>query len=73
MITQIAGYLSGVAALVSFVPYIRSIFNRETKPERASWLIWAALSLTAFFPQLYKGASYSLFMTGAAAVGDLLI
>lgn len=73
MITQIAGYLSGVAALVSFVPYIKSIFAGKTKPERASWLIWAALSTTAFFPQFYKGASYSLFMTGAAALGDLFI
>ncbi len=73
MIIQIAGYLSGVVALVSFVPYIKSIFEGKTKPERASWIIWAALSLTAFFPQLYKGASYSLFMTGAAALGDFLI
>jgi len=73
MITQIAGYLSGVVALFSFVPYIKSIFAGKTKPERASWIIWAALSSAAFFPQLVEGASYSLFMTGAAAVGDFLI
>ena len=73
MIIQAIGYLSGIITLVSFVPYIKSIFDGKTKPERASWIIWATLSLVAFFPQLYKGASYSLFMTGAAAVGDFFI
>lgn len=73
MIIQIAGYLSGLAVLLSFYPYIRDIFAGKTKPERISWLIWGSLSLTAFFPQLAKGASYSLLMTGAMAVGDILV
>ncbi|OGY46526.1 MAG: hypothetical protein A3A24_03840 [Candidatus Buchananbacteria bacterium RIFCSPLOWO2_01_FULL_46_12] len=73
MIIQAAGYLSGIVILLSFVPYIKDIFLAKTKPERASWLIWAILGSIAFFSQLAKGASYSLFMAGAQAVGDLLI
>jgi len=73
MITQIAGYTSGVAELLSFYPYVRDIFLGKTKPERASWIIWAVLSLVAFFPQLINGGTYSLFMTGVMAAGDLFV
>ncbi|MGC9968557.1 MAG: hypothetical protein ABSC29_02385 [Minisyncoccia bacterium] len=73
MVTQLAGYFSGIAILLSFVPYLRDIFLLKTKPERASWLIWAILGLISLFSQLAKGASWSLIMTGAQAVGDTLI
>lgn len=73
MISEIAGYLSGVAILISFWPYIRDIFLGKTRPERMSWLIWAILGLISLFAQFAKGASYSLIMTGAQALGDLII
>lgn len=73
MISVAAGYLSGVAILLSFVPYIRDIFKGKTKPERISWLIWAILGSISFFSQLAKGASYSLVLTGAQTFGDLFI
>ena len=73
MITQIAGYLSGILILLSFVPYIRDIFLHKTKPERASWLIWSLLGLISFFSQHAKGAQYSLIFTAAQAAGDSLI
>lgn len=73
MISEIAGYLSGLAILMSFVPYIKDIFLGKTKPERISWLIWAILGSISFFSQLAKGASYSLFLVGAQAIGDLFI
>jgi len=73
MISEVAGYLSGLAILMSFVPYIKDIFLGKTKPERMSWLIWAILGSIAFFSQLAKGASYSLFLVGAQAIGDLLV
>lgn len=73
MIVESAGYLSGIAILLSFVPYIKDMFHGKTKPERISWLIWSILGSIAFFSQLAKGASYSLVMTGAQAIGDLFI
>ena len=73
MIYQVAGYLSGVAILLSFLPYARDIFRHTTKPERVSWLIWSILGSISFFSQFAKGASYSLVMTGAQTIGDLLI
>ncbi len=73
MIYQIAGYLSGIAILLSFGPYLKDIFLHKTKPQRVSWLIWAILGLISFFSQFAEGASYSLVMTGAQAIGDLFI
>jgi len=70
---EIIAYLSGVAILISFIPYILDIFYKKTKPERMSWLIWAMLGTIAFFSQASKGASYSLIFTGVQAIGDLLI
>ncbi|MEI7498157.1 MAG: hypothetical protein WCK11_02640 [Candidatus Falkowbacteria bacterium] len=67
---EIAGYLSGVAILLSFVPYIRDVFLHKTKPERISWLIWSILGLISFFSQWAKGGEYSLILTGAQVVGD---
>lgn len=73
MIYQLAGYLSGIAILLSFIPYIRDIFKGTTKPERVSWFIWSVVGIISFASQFAKGASYSLFMTGAGAAGDLII
>lgn len=73
MIYQIAGYLSGIAILLSFLPYIKDIFAKKTKPERMSWLIWAILGSISFFSQLAKGGTYSLILAAVQAIGDLLI
>ncbi|MFH0712515.1 MAG: hypothetical protein V2A55_01515 [Candidatus Jorgensenbacteria bacterium] len=73
MTLQLAGYLSGIAIILSFLPYIRDIFRDKTKPERASWLIWTILGLISLFSQLAKGATWSSIMTGAQAAGDALI
>ncbi len=65
--------MSGIAILLSFLPYVRDIFLNKTKPERASWLIWTVLGLISFFSQFAKGATWSLTMTGAQAVGDAFV
>ncbi len=73
MTTEIFGYLSGIAILASFVPYIRDILLNKTKPERMSWLIWGILGFIAFFSQFAKGGTFSIIMTGAQAIGDTFI
>jgi len=62
------GYISGILAILSAVPYIRNIFLLKTKPQRASWLIWSVLPSIAFFAQLSKGGTWSLLLTA----GDLM-
>jgi hypothetical protein len=74
MINVVAGYLSGIAILISFFPYIRDIFQGKTKPERISWLIWAILGAISFFSQFAKGASLFLwYVTREAAVALFIV
>ncbi len=35
--------LAGVLFFVGFIPYILSVIRKETKPAKASWIIWASL------------------------------
>lgn len=59
------GILAGICGIVMFIPYIKDIFKRKTKPERISWLIWSLLGLIAVGSQLSKGATDSIWMTVA--------
>jgi hypothetical protein len=62
---EVLGIISGILGFICIAPYIRDIYKKTTKPERASWLIWTILGGISFFSQLAKGASNSLWMTGA--------
>lgn len=70
---QILGLLSGIISVICYVPYARDILLHKTKPERASWLIWTVLGSIAFFSQLAKGATDSLWMPGVQTFGVLTI
>jgi len=72
-VLEVFGYISGIISVFCFLPYIRDILLKKTKPERASWLIWSVLGGIAFFSQLAKGASYSLWMPGVQTFWVMLI
>ncbi len=70
---QTLGLVSGLLAIGSHLPYLRDILKGTTKPERASWFIWAVLGVIAFFSQLAEGATNSLWLNGLDTLGSLLI
>lgn len=63
------GIISGILGCICVFPYIRDILLKKTKPERASWFIWTILGSIAFFSQLAKGATNSLWLTGIDTLG----
>ena len=67
------GLLSGILGVVGIAPYIRDILLKKTKPERASWLIWMVLEGIAFFSQLAKGATNSLWLPGVETVAVAIV
>lgn len=67
------GIASGVIGLVAYPPYVRDMFRRTTKPERASWFIWTVLSAIALGSQLAAGAKWSIIMTLANTLGVTVI
>ncbi len=70
---QFFGYLSAITVIASFIPYIASMLRRKAKPERASWFIWTMLGSIAFFSQLAKGATNSLWLPAMQTLGDAMI
>ncbi len=72
-ILQILGISAGIISTIGGIPYIIDIFKRKTKPERATWFIWSILGGIAFFSQLAKGATNSLWITGFESVGQVII
>jgi len=66
---QALGLLGGLFALGSFIPYIRDTLLLRVKPQRATFFIWSVLGAIAFFSQLAKGASNSLWLPGLETFG----
>lgn len=69
----IFGYISALLSITAIVPYVRDIFLLKTKPERASWFIWTVLGFIAFFSQMAKGATDSLWLTAGQTLAVLTI
>ena len=46
--------LAGLLFVAAFVPYIRAILRKETKPAKASWLIWASLDTITLAGMFFK-------------------
>jgi hypothetical protein len=69
----IFGYISAILSIIMIIPYVRDILLLKTKPERASWFIWTVLGFIAFFSQMAKGASDSLWLTGGQTLAVFII
>src|SRR5476649_2301128 len=70
---QALGFLSGLLTAISYIPYIKDILAKKTKPQRTSWFIWSIAMVIAFFSQLAQGASQSLWFTAFDAAGSVLV
>ena len=71
--TEVFGYLSGILVVLGTLPYIRDIFLRKTKPQRSTWFIYSVLGGIAFFSQLAKGATFSLWLTGLDTLSVVVV
>lgn len=72
------GIIAGVIKLVGLVPYVKDIFRKKTKPERATWWIWSILNAVALAALIDAGGKWQLimvacqtFITGLIAVLSL--
>ena len=55
-VKDIFSMLGGICAIAGFVPYIRAILLKQTKPAKATWVIWATLDTITFFGMYSKHA-----------------
>jgi hypothetical protein len=55
---KIFSVISGILVLFAMIPYIRAIMRKETKPAKASWLIWAIADTIILSGMIAKHANY---------------
>jgi hypothetical protein len=55
-IQEIIGIAAGFLFVVGFVPYVLAILRGETKPAKASWIIWATLDSITLTGMFFKDA-----------------
>lgn len=66
-------FLSGVVILVAFVPYILAIRREETKPAKASWIIWAILDTITLVGMIAKNSTNGLIIGAVTGVWVVVI
>lgn len=69
----ILGYIAILLTFLSYIPYLKNIFQGKTKPHIFSWLVWTLITATAFAAQIVKGAGAGAWATGATTIICLII
>ena len=64
----IFGVTAGVISLLAIIPYISSILQGRTKPNRISWLIWSFAATSLAFSYYYSGATTTVWLAVSGAV-----
>jgi hypothetical protein len=59
---NIVGLLAGSISLLGFIPYIFAVCRQTTKPNRASWWIWATLGIIITFSYYAAGARDTIWL-----------
>ena len=67
-IKNILGIIATVLVFIGYIPYIKDIVSKKTKPHVYSWFVWSFLTLIVFFLQLKDGAGSAAFVTLAAGL-----
>jgi hypothetical protein len=67
------GMLAGGIVLIAFVPYTFSILRGETRPSRASWLIWFLMDVAVVLSYRAVGATDTLWIGMGLLCGSTLV
>jgi hypothetical protein len=67
------GQLAGVLAILQIIPYVVSILNGNTKPERASFFIWLIVDVVTISSYIAAGAHTTIWVGLAFTFSKLLI
>jgi len=72
-IKTILGLLAGFITLAAFFPYIFSTIKGKTKPERATWWIWALNSVLLLTSYRAEGAQETIWLAVAYTFGCVTV
>jgi len=69
----LVGVCGGIFALMGFIPYIVTICQGKTSPNRASWSIWASLGIVLAISNFEEGARDTMPLLIAYAICQITI
>lgn len=67
------GLLAGCIGFLAFVPYTISTLKRKTRPNKATWIIWAVLGLIIAASYYVSGARDTAWTPIAYAIGMIIV
>jgi len=69
----VLGIVAGIIAFSAYIVYIVSIFRGKTKPNRATWWIWAFMGFVLALSYYFSGAHNTIWVPIVEFIGPLLI
>ncbi len=72
-IVKLLGILGGIFSTIAYIPYIVSIFKKETRPQRATWLIWIFSDSLVLASYYSLGATDSVWLPIAYVIGTIVV
>ena len=69
----VLGMIAGIIAFVAYIVYIISILRNKTKPNRATWWIWAFMGLVVGLSYYASGAENTIWVPVVEFIGPLSI
>ncbi|MBU6415340.1 hypothetical protein KGQ34_03850 [Patescibacteria group bacterium] len=72
-ITAVAGKVAGIISLAAFIPYILAILRGETKPNRATWVIWAVVGFMTGASYYFSGANHTIWVPVSYIIGPVVV
>lgn len=67
------GIVAGILSLVGYVPYIVSIFQGKTRPNKATWIIWTIVGGLLAFSYLAEGDPNAIWLPFGYFIGPLIV
>lgn len=52
---QVCVAISGILAIIAYIPYIVGIVKKTIMPEKATWLVWLTIDVTALISMYVEG------------------
>lgn len=72
-VKAVLGIIAGIIALLAYVVYVISIFRGGSKPNRATWWIWAFMGLVLALSYDFSGASNTIWVPYVEFLGPFTI
>lgn len=65
------GIIAGFLSLIGFIPYIVTILQGKTQPNKATWSIWAIVGIILCTSYHLSGAIHTIWVPLALAIGHV--